>query len=153
MNFLSSMDISSSGLTAQRLRMDTIASNIANVETTRSPNGTGAYRRQVVVLEAKTEQERRTFKSYLKNATYTNSIGQGVRVKQIRGLSDAEAPFRMVFDPNHPDANAQGYVEYPNVNIVEEMVNMISTSRAYDANSKAIEASKAMAMRALEIGR
>jgi flagellar basal-body rod protein FlgC len=83
----------------------------------------------------------------------TAQVGNGVRVKEIRELTDAESPYRRVYEPSHPDADEQGYVSYPNVNIVEEMINMISATRAYEANAKAIEATKSMAARALEIGR
>jgi len=156
MGFLDAIDISASGLTAQRLRMDTIASNIANVETTRVEGEEGPYRRQVVVLEARRNEKvrpnDRNFKSLLQD-TINQELGQGVRVKEIRSLTDAEEPFKRVYNPGHPDADADGYVLMPNVNIVEEMVNMISTSRAFEANTMAIEATKSMAVKALEIGR
>ena len=149
MGFLDSMDVSASGLTAQRLRMDTISSNIANAETTRTPNG-GPYRRQVVVLEAQEQQTGGTFAGALQQQIQALD---GVKVIQIRELNDQESPFRRVYEPSNPDADAQGYVSYPNVNIVEEMVNLIDSSRNYDANSKSIEATRAMALRALEIGK
>ena len=153
MRFLDTIDISASGLTAQRLRMDTIASNIANVETTRVQNGRGPYRRQVVVFEARTPRVAggRSFENILEEKI--ENTGSGVRVKEIRSVNEDEQPFRRVYDPSHPDADEQGYVNYPNVNIVEEMINMISATRAYEANAKVIEASKGMAMRALDIGR
>lgn len=153
MRFLDTIDISASGLTAQRLRMDTIASNIANVETTRVQNGRGPYRRQVVVFEARTPRVpgSRSFENMLEEKI--ENMGSGVRVKEIRSVNEDEQPFRRVYDPSHPDADEQGYVNYPNVNIVEEMINMISATRAYEANAKVIEASKSMAMRALDIGR
>ena len=153
MRFLDTIDISASGLTAQRLRMDTIASNIANVETTRVQNGRGPYRRQVVVFEARTPRVAgsRSFENILEEKI--ENTGSGVRVKEIRSVNENEQPFRKVYDPSHPDADEQGYVNYPNVNIVEEMINMISATRAYEANAKVIEASKGMAMRALDIGR
>jgi len=151
MGFLDSIDVSASGLTAQRLRMDTIASNMANVETTRVANGQGPYRRKVVVFESKEP---------LKNGNKFSNILQsklmgltGVRVKEIRELSDEEAPFRRVYEPSHPDADEQGYVNYPNVNVVEEMINMISSTRAYEANTKVIESTRNMAATALGIGR
>jgi flagellar basal-body rod protein FlgC len=152
MPFLSSMDISASGLTAQRLRMDTIANNMANAETTRNSAGTGPYRRQVVVFEARPRQSVSKFKGIMQEKL-TAQVGNGVRVKEIRELTDAESPYRRVYEPSHPDADEQGYVSYPNVNIVEEMINMISATRAYEGNAKAIEATKSMAARALEIGR
>lgn len=150
MRFLNSIDVSASGLTAQRLKMDTIASNMANVETTRVSGGTGPYRRQVVVLEAQNRKTSGSFNSVLEAQM---AVQGGVRVKEIKQLSETDAPFRKVYDPSHPDADAQGYVSYPNVNIVEEMVNMISSTRAYEANAKVIEATKSMALRALDIGR
>ncbi|MDD2585263.1 MAG: flagellar basal body rod protein FlgC [Syntrophomonadaceae bacterium] len=154
MNFLNSIDVSASGLTAQRLRMDTIANNMTNVETTRVENDTGPYRRQVVIFEAikPSGSNKSSFKSVLRqNAKPT--VGQGVRVKEIRNIDENERPFRRVYEPSHPDADQQGYVNYPNVNIVEEMINMVSATRAYEANAKVIEASRSMAMRALDIGR
>ena len=150
MSFLSTIDISASGLTAQRLRMDTIANNMANAETTRVANGTGPYHRQVVVFEARSG-EKASFNNILE--AQMQATGSGVRVKEIREISDAESPYRRVYDPSHPDADAQGYVNCPNVNIVEEMINMISSTRAYEANAKVIEGTKSMAARALEIGR
>lgn len=150
MGFLNTIDISASGLTAQRLRLDTIAANMANVETTRTPNGAGPYRRQVVIFEAVPNKKQGTFQSVLDQQI--NGM-QGVRVAQIRQLGPTEAPFRRVYDPSNPDAGTDGYVDYPNVNVVEEMVNMISATRSYEANSKVIESAKAMAAKALEIGR
>lgn len=151
MNFLNSIDVSASGLTAQRLKMDTIASNMANVETTRANGGKGPYRRQVVVFEE--APQNRTAGSFNSVLEEQMAAQAGVRVKEIRELSDAQAPFRKVYEPSNPDADAEGYVNYPNVNIVEEMLNMISSTRAYEANAKVIEATKSMALRALDIGR
>lgn len=151
MGFLDSINISASGLTAQRLRMDTIANNMANVDTTRTEKG-GPYKRQVVVLEARNPRQAKTSFNTILNEKAL-SLGTGVRVKQIREVSENEAPLRRVYDPAHPDADEEGYVNYPNVNIVEEMVNMISASRSYEANAKVVEAAKSMALRALEIGR
>jgi flagellar basal-body rod protein FlgC len=151
MSFLNSIDVSASGLTAQRLRMDTIASNMANVETTRVANGKGPYRRHVVVFEAQDDKANKsTFEGTLEDQI--NALS-GVKVKEIKELSDTEAPYRRVYEPSHPDADAQGYVNYPNVNVVEEMINMISSNRAYEANTKVIESTRAMALKALEIGR
>jgi len=151
MNFLNSINVSASGLTAQRLRMDTIASNMANAETTRNIDGKGPYRRQVLIFEARQAEDcSSTFRSMLQKAS--TLPGNGVRVKEIRELDDSEAPFRRVYDPGHPDADEDGYVKYPNVSVVEEMINMIDANRAYEANAKVIEASKNMALRALNIG-
>ncbi len=153
MGFLNSFDISASGLTAQHLRMDTISSNLANAESTRVANGNGPYRRQVVVFEAK--------RAVTRNSDFANILQKqqgvykpaGVRVKEIRALTEEQAPYRKVYDPGHPDADQDGYVNYPNVNVVEEMTNMISATRAYEANAKIIEASRGMALSALGIGK
>lgn len=151
MSFLDGIDISASGLTAQRLRLDTIANNMANAETTRVKGGTGPYRRQVVLFEAREPLGRgASFRRMLSNQMA--SEGGGVRVKGIQSLDENEAPFRRVYEPGHPDADEDGYVAYPNVNIVEEMVNMIAATRAYEANSQVIAATRAMAARAINIG-
>ncbi|HWP98578.1 MAG TPA: flagellar basal body rod protein FlgC [Syntrophomonadaceae bacterium] len=150
MGFLDGMDISASGLTAQRLRMDTIASNLANAESTRVANGTGPYRRQVVVFEAKNSEQSPSFSDIL--GQQMASLG-GVRVKEIHQMDEKEAPFRRVYEPGHPDADAQGYVNYPNVNAVEEMIDLVSSTRSYQANAQVIDGIKAMTLKALEIGK
>jgi len=123
-------DISASALTAERLRMDIISSNVANVDTTRTADG-GPYRRQMVVFD----------------------VGQdgGVRVSRIQ--EDSSTPSRLVYRPEHPDANAEGWVEYPNVILVNEMVDMLAATRAYEANVTALNATKTMVNSALNIGR
>lgn len=141
MSIFGSMNISASGLTAQRLRMDVISNNIANVSTTRTTEG-GPYRRQRVVFQ---ENKKNSFNDILKN----QFSGKGVRVKQIE---QDPSPFKLVYDPSHPDADLNGYVAMPNVNIVTEMVDMISASRAYEANITAINTSKGMILKTLEIG-
>lgn len=152
MSFLNSIDISASGLTAQHLRMDTIASNLANVESTRVQNGMGPYRRQVVVLETKKNNDRIHFADVLQQqSSYFQNAG--VRVKEIRSLGEEETPFRRVYEPGHPDADQDGYVNYPNVNVVEEMINLIDASKSYEANAKVIEASRSMVVSALSIGK
>ena len=143
MGFLSGMDISASGLTAQRLRMDVIAQNIANADTTRTEDG-GPYRRKYVVFG---EQEN-TFADIIKGRT--NDVVGGVKVLEI-GVDNTD--FKLVYDPNHPDANEEGYVEYPNVDTLQEMVDMISAYRSYEANVTAFNAYKEMAIKALEIGK
>lgn len=148
MGFLDGMDISASGLTAQRLRMDTISSNLANAESTRTADGKGPYRRQVVVFEAR--KPRNQFAGILGEML---EGPRGVRVKGIRQVDDKESPLRRVYEPGHPDADAQGYVTYPNVNVVEEMINLVSATRSYQANAQVIEGIKAMALKALEIGK
>ncbi|MBT1280001.1 flagellar basal body rod protein FlgC [Thermoanaerobacter sp. CM-CNRG TB177] len=146
MNLFRSMDISASGLTAERVRMDVISQNIANVNTTRTVQG-GPYRRKLVVLK---EIQPDSFQSILDKVKGKYS-GKGVEVVQI--AEDDQTPLREVYDPGHPDADQNGYVEYPNVNIVSEMVDMISATRAYEANVTAFNASKAMFQKSLEIGR
>jgi flagellar basal-body rod protein FlgC len=142
MSFFGALDISASGLTASRVRMDVVAENLANAETTRGPNG-GPYRRKEVVLQTAGDG----FQSALQDAVGTvpgmGSSQQpgGVQVSGI--VTDNSAP-RMVYDPSHPDANAQGYVAMPNVNPVTEMVDLISSSRTYEANVTAMQTAKSM---------
>ncbi|MDI6717093.1 MAG: flagellar basal body rod protein FlgC [Actinomycetota bacterium] len=143
MSLFSTLRTSLSGLTANRLWLDTIASNIANANTTRTPEG-GPYRRKDIVLSP---QGRSSF-SYFFGRSGSMYAGQGVAVVGI--VEDNSAP-RMVYDPNHPDADANGYVAMPNINIVTEMVNMIAAQRAYEANVTVIGAAKSMAMKSLEI--
>jgi flagellar basal-body rod protein FlgC len=146
MAFMNSINISASGLTAEKLRMDVISRNIANVNTTRTANGT-PYRRQVVVFQAMDKQM--PFSEYLSDASKT-LIGSGVKVT---GIIEDKTPFKSVYDPGHPDADEKGYIKMPNVDVMTEMVNMISASRAYEANVTAINSAKSMALKALEIGR
>ncbi len=146
MDFFSSMRVSASGLDAQTKRMNTISSNIANAETTRGADGKGPYRRKDPVMSAETDRE--SFGEILQSALDENV--QGVAVVDV--VEDTRPP-RMVYNPSHPDANAEGYVAMPNVNTVEEMANMISAQRSYEANVTAMGAAKAMAQKALEIGR
>lgn len=146
MAFLNSINISASGLTAEKLRMDVISRNIANVNTTRTADGT-PYRRQVVVFQE--AEKNMSFSDYLSDAS-RSMLGDGVKVV---GISEDKTPFKSVYDPGHPDADEQGYVKMPNVEVMTEMVNMISASRAYEANITAINSTKSIAMKALEIGR
>ena len=145
MNFLNAFNISSSGLTAQRLRMNVISSNLANINTTRTPQG-GPYRRKDVVFAALPGAQ--SFQDVL-NSQISGKLSE---VKVVGIVDDARAPL-LKYDPHHPDANKQGYVSMPNVNLVEEMVNMISATRSYEASVAAIKATKNMALKALEIGR
>ena len=148
MSMFLGIDAAASGLTAERLRMDVISNNIANANTTRTEQG-GAYHRRYVVFMPR-EKEMESFEQMLKQASgYRKSSGEGVRAVQI-AEDTQQGP--LVYDPSHPDANEEGYVEKPNVNIVSEMVDMITASRAYEANTTAINAAKSMAMKALEIG-
>ncbi len=144
MNFLDSLAISSTGLSAQRLRMNLISSNMANVNTTRTETGE-PYKRKDVIFEAVQEGG---FKDMLDERL--NEDGGGVKVSRI--IEDNK-PFVEKFDPGHPDADANGYIRLPNVNIVEEMVNMISASRSFEANATAVRTTKDMAGIALEIGK
>lgn len=145
MGFFRSLDISASGLTAQRMRMDVIAENIANVSTTRTANG-GAYRRRYTEFEP---MEGQAFSSYY-NDSLNAAAGSGVRVSAIR---EDQSDLKLAYDPSHPDAGEDGYVRLPNVDIAQEMVDMISATRAYEANVTALNAMKAMALKALEIGK
>ncbi|NCN04235.1 MAG: flagellar basal body rod protein FlgC [Spirochaetales bacterium] len=152
MGMFSSINIASSGLTVQRLRQDVIADNIANVETTRTAEG-GPFRRKRVIVEPRVEDL--YWKSPFVPEALDNGMGNGVEVIEIQPDRDAE--LRLVYDPTHPDAikvgPQAGYVEYPNVNVVQEMVDLISASRSYDANIAVVNGAKAMFMKALEIGR
>ncbi len=145
MGLFTSFDISATGMTAQRLRSDIISQNLANVNSTSSSDG-GAYRRKTVVFSAK---DYTPFSEVMGIAT--NKYSGGVKVTQI--VEDTETPMNMVYDPSHPDADENGYVEYPNVNVVTEMTNMIDASRAYEANVTAFNASKSIALKGLEIGK
>ncbi|MGJ9458853.1 flagellar basal body rod protein FlgC [Oceanobacillus sp. CF4.6] len=149
MSIFTSMNTSASALTAQRLRMDVVSSNIANAQSTRAVlNENGEYepyRRKMVVMQS----EGSDFKSMLQNASNT-SRATGVKVSEI--VEDDE-PFKLVYNPDHPDANEAGYVEMPNVDPLQEMVDMMSSTRSYEANITALNASKSMLMKALEIGK
>jgi flagellar basal-body rod protein FlgC len=151
LSFLSGMDISASGLTAQRLRMDVISDNIANIDTTRTAEG-GAYQRKYVVLEQRNDGN--NFSSVLSQAQGTDSSGSdsygGVRVAQV-GTDTSD--YKLEYDPTNPDANADGYVEYPNVDLSQEMVDMMSSYRSYEANVTAFNAYKDMAVKSFEIGK
>jgi flagellar basal-body rod protein FlgC len=152
MSIFSSMRTSASGLTSQRLRMDVISNNIANAETTRTAEG-GAFRRQEVVFAPKTVGQP-TFFQLLRGDVKAGTVpGLQTEGIQTMGIVEDKAPTRKVFDPDHPDANPDGYVEYPNVNIVTEMTDMLSATRSYEANVTVFNAVKQMAQRALEIGR
>lgn len=145
MSTMSAMNASASGMTAQRLRMDIISQNIANVNTTRDENG-DVYTRKAVVFA---EKDVSTFGDVLMRTT--GSISNGVKVTKI--IDDKESEMRKVYDPSHPDADTDGYVTYPNVNIVQEMTDMIDASRSYEANVTAFNASKNIALKGLEIGK
>ena len=145
MGFMDSLSISASGMTAERLRMDVIANNLANVNTTRTPSG-GPFRREEVTLAPAGG----TFSDALSAISGRSGVTGGV---QVVGIVPDSKPFKRVYDPGHPDADKQGYVSMPNIDTVTEMVDMMSATRAYEANVAAAGAIKAMAMKALEIGR
>lgn len=127
MGFYDSIDVSASGLTAERLHMDVIANNIANANTTRAPGG-GPFKRQLLVLAEQPDSAN--------NDGYNGDTGGGVTVQQI---ANDTSPDKLVYDPSHPDADAQGFVHMPNIEVVKEMVDMISASRGYQANVTAIQ--------------
>jgi flagellar basal-body rod protein FlgC len=150
MGIFTAMNISSTGLTAQRLRMDVVSNNIANASTTRTTDGEPFRRRRIVLRPRNDLLEFRT--RFLPQPLW-RGMGEGVRVIKIE---EDRSPLRLVYDPSHPDAirsgPKMGYVEYPNVNIVTEMVDMISASRAYEANVAVVQNASQMFMRGLEIG-
>lgn len=144
MGIFNSFNISASGMTAQRLRTDTISQNLANVNTTSTSSG-GPYRRQTVVFA---EKEMMSFDNIL---TSRGTVGDGVKVEAI--VEDTWTDMIEVYDPSHPDADENGYVTYPNVNTVTEMTNLIDATRAYEANVTAFNASKTMAMKGLSMNK
>lgn len=145
MGLFSSFDISASGMTAERLRYDTISQNLANIDTTRSADGT-PYVRKTVMFQ---EKQNMDFDSLL--MTTIGQVGNGVKVTSI--VKDTSTAMKKVYDPSHPDADENGYVLYPNVNTVTEMTNLIDASRAYEANVTAFNGSKSMVMTALDMGK
>ncbi|TVR68321.1 MAG: flagellar basal body rod protein FlgC [Spirochaetaceae bacterium] len=152
MGMFSSINTAASGLTAQRLRQDVIADNIANANTTRTSEG-GPYRRSRVVMQPRVEGP--YWRSPFVPRPLDEGVGQGVRVTSVE--KDMDGELRLVYDPTHPDAIQSGpragYVEYPNVTIVSEMVDLIDASRAYEANVAVVNGARTMFQRALEIGR
>ena len=151
MSMFGGIDAAASGLTAERLRMDVISNNIANVNSTRTVDG-GPFKRKYVIFQPR-EAEKNSFSAMLEGAMNKggkNSAGDGVRAI---GIGTDDSMGKLVYDPGHPDANADGYVELPNVDIVTEMVDMITASRAYEANVTTINAAKSMAQQALNISK
>lgn len=143
MDMLNSIKINASALKAQSIRLNTISSNLANVETTSTPEG-GPYKKKSPYFQTKPMNFKDQLDSSLKNST------QGVEVTKI--IEDQKPP-RKVYNPSHPDAGQDGYVEMPNISVLEEMVDMMSTTRSYQANVTSIKMAKRMALKALEIGR
>ena len=158
----SSMDLSTSGLTAQRRRLEVVAKNLANIETTRTANG-GPYRRQVVTFTEEAsfstmmqEATQQSSKAVRTNSYHMNLQSEGTPQQQsLQGVSaqinEDQSPMREVYDPGHPDANEEGFVSYPNVDIVTEMTELISATRAFEANVSAFTASKQMMRKALDL--
>ena len=144
-DFSTGLRVSSSGLAAQRMRMNTISSNIANINTTRTPEG-GPYRRKDVVFEAMPDA-----KNF--GELVTSDPNDKIQRVQVTDIHVDQNAVDMRYEPDHPDANPEGYVAYPKINLMEEMANMIQATRGYEANVSAIQANKDMAMSALELGR
>lgn len=154
MSFWNSLRIASSALSAQRLRLDIISNNIANAETTRTAEG-GPYQRQDVVFSPQGANPLTpTFLNVLRNFRGGNAAlpVQGVAGVRVNAIVTDNTPGPRVYDPTHPDADTDGYVSYPNVNLVVEMTNMLSATRSYEAGLAVVDASKRMAQKALEIG-
>ncbi len=143
MDIFTTMKISASALKAQRIRMNAISSNLANIETTRTPDG-GPYRKREVVFQSSQQGFADTLDSRMREAV------QGVKVSHVQASNQ---PPRMVYDPSHPDADEQGQVAMPNISLVEETADMMSAARAYEANVTVVKSAKRMALKALEIGR
>ena len=146
MGLFQAFNISASGMTAQRFRTDIIAENKANVNTTSTAKGT-PYRRKIVTF---TEKDVTPFSQYY-SASRNMAVGNGVKVSKVS--EDYSTDFTMEYDPSNPDADENGYVAYPNVNIITEMTNMIDASRSYEANATAFEASKSIVTKGLSLGK
>lgn len=153
MTIFHGMNTTASALTAQRLRMDVISSNIANVDTTRAKQVNGEwepYRRKSVTLKPE-EGEFSSFLNVAMGKSSKENVGNGVKVSRIK--EDTETPFKLIYDPTHPDANEDGYVQASNVDLLREMVDLISATRSYEANVTVFNANKSMLTKALEIGK
>lgn len=145
MSIFNSINTSASALTAEKTRIDVIAKNMANANSTRSTGGM-PYRRQMAIFE---ENKAKPFSEHLSKYTDKGS-GKGVKISKI---VEDDSPFKLKYEPGHPDADENGYVQMPNVDTIKEMVDLISAQRSYDANITAMNASKSMLMKALDIGR
>lgn len=143
MDIFTTMKVSASALKAQRVRMNAISSNLANIETTRTPDG-GPYRKREVVFQSSQQGFADALDSRMNDAV------QGVRISHVQASS---LPPRMVYDPSHPDADDEGQVAMPNISLVEETADMMSASRAYEANVTVVKSAKRMALKALDIGK
>ncbi|MBI3582282.1 MAG: flagellar basal body rod protein FlgC [Nitrospinae bacterium] len=140
MDLISSMNVSASGMSAQRTRMNVVSSNLANINTTRTPEG-GPYVRKNVILSAVPVRD-----------SFGGLLEENISAPSVAGITNDQSEFQKVYDPSHPDADAGGYVLMPNVNLMKEMVDMLSATRAYEANSAVISTIKGMAQRAIDIG-
>lgn len=145
MDIFTTFNVAASGLKAQTTRLNTISANLANSETTATPEG-GPYKKKSVVFQSDSQP----FQQHFNNSVQAQSQVQGVKVAKI--IEDKNPPQR-VYDPSHPDAKEDGYVEMPNISVIKEMVDMMSATRSYEANTTTIKSAKRMAMKALEIGR
>ncbi|MDD4731896.1 MAG: flagellar basal body rod protein FlgC [Desulfovibrio sp.] len=145
MDFMTALDIGASGLRAQRAYLNVISMNMANARTTRTVEG-GPYRRKALSLESSPVYT--PFDEAMKD-----QLNRDLHGVTVRGMVNDDRPFKMVYEPGHPDANEQGYVAYPDINVVEEMTNMITTMRSYEANAQSIDAVKRMFTKALMIGK
>jgi len=146
MDLMKAMDIAASGMSAERARLNVISMNLANANTTRTASG-GPYRRKTVIFE--TAPVAKSFDEELKISINDSEV-YGVKVS---GIMPVQGPFKKVYDPSHPDADKDGYVSLPNVNLVQEMVAMLNANRSYEANAQAIKTAKEMALKALELAR
>lgn len=147
MSFLSSLNISASGMTAQRMRLDVAAENVANIETTRTESG-GPYRRKMIVLQAKDD----SFREVLSRTMAGKSVQTHAGVQATQILDD-QTELKAVYEPDHPDADENGYVRMPNIDMVKEITDSMAASRSYEANITAFNAIKLMAQKALELGK
>ncbi len=146
MDLMNAMDIAASGMSAERARLNVISMNLANANTTRTASG-GPYRRKTVIFQA--SPVARSFEDELKVSMMDDNV-YGVKVT---GIMPVNGPFKKVYDPSHPDADKNGYVYLPNVNLVQEMVEMLNANRGYEANAESVRTAKAMALKALDLGR
>ena len=145
MDFMTAFDISASGLAADRTRINTISMNLANAKTTRTPLG-GPYRRRTVVQQTADVDD--TFSVHMQSA-----LDRSVKGVRVMAVTMDNRPFKRVYEPGNPDANAEGYVMYPDINVVEEMANLMTAQRNYEANVTTVDAVKGMYVKALEIGK
>jgi flagellar basal-body rod protein FlgC len=145
MDLIRTIDLAAGGMTAQRTRLNVISTNLANANTTRTDEGT-PYRRKITIFQATPAVQE--FDAHLEDA-----LDRQLNGVEVTEVVPAEGPFKRIFDPTHPDADPEGYLYLPNVNLVEEMVLMLNANRAYEANAAVVKAAKDMALKALEIGR